>query len=85
LSLAEELAGSRTPAFVYGQLISLCDQRADVRQAERVWQVMQAKRINVDWPTRKLLVAFGLRPANPGRLPGADNEPADFPPADVSR
>jgi hypothetical protein len=50
------------PQFVYSQLLTICDQRADVWQAERVWRVMQAKEIPVDFRTKQLLADFGLDP-----------------------
>ncbi len=47
---------------MYSQLLTICDQRADVWQAERVWRVMQAKEIPVDFRTKQLLADFGLDP-----------------------
>jgi propanediol dehydratase small subunit len=53
------------PQFVYSQLLTICDQLADVWQAERVWRVMRAKKIPVYARTKQLLADFGLNPDEP--------------------
>lgn len=60
--LAEELSQLYKPQFVYSQLLTICDQLADVWQAERVWRVMRAKKIPVYARTKQLLADFGLNP-----------------------
>lgn len=60
--MARDLERCFEAQFIYHQLLKICDERAEISKAERVWSVVQDKGITLCAATPKLLSTMGIVP-----------------------